>query len=306
MTSFFFNITDRCYKTTPVLDSTDGHINRVDISNGMVFLEGNGIGKEQKIELDNLDRLVMIVMTKSAELTMDDNISGSRSILKSGKIGIYVSSRQKITMSLICDDGLDVFVLFIADFFLKRYLSGDKNRPIDYLYAKIQNDISLETISILPIDALSLYTIDKLLGISDKNKMQSLLAEHRVVEFVMHCFGLIDIFEDDITEEEIKLASRAKSVLLQNFTAPPTINELAHMCATNEFKLKKVFKKVYCTTLRTYVQKLRLSEANLLLRQEKITIGEVAKRVGYKHQGHFSRLFFETYGVYPKELLSSC
>ncbi|SFV90840.1 transcriptional regulator, AraC family [hydrothermal vent metagenome] len=49
----------------------------------------------------------------------------------------------------------------------------------------------------------------------------------------------------------------------------------------------------------------RLEEANLLLKEEKLTIGEVAKRVGYSHQGHFSKLFFATYGVYPKELIRS-
>ena len=30
---------------------------------------------------------------------------------------------------------------------------------------------------------------------------------------------------------------------------------------------------------------------------------EVALKVGYKHQGHFSKLFFENFGVYPKDLL---
>jgi AraC-like DNA-binding protein len=34
-----------------------------------------------------------------------------------------------------------------------------------------------------------------------------------------------------------------------------------------------------------------------------MTIGDIALTVGYKHQGHFSKLFFETYEVYPKDLL---
>jgi AraC-like DNA-binding protein len=56
-------------------------------------------------------------------------------------------------------------------------------------------------------------------------------------------------------------------------------------------------------TIYGYIQKLRLEEANLLLRKEMLSIGEIARRVGYRHQGHFSKLFFETYGVYPRELL---
>jgi AraC-like DNA-binding protein len=99
------------------------------------------------------------------------------------------------------------------------------------------------------------------------------------------------------------LASKAKSVLLSDFIDPPTVEALALLCATNTSKLKTVFKKVYKTTIHAYVQKLRLEEANLLLKEEDLTIGEIAKRVGYRHQGHFSKLFFASYGVYPKELI---
>ncbi|HIP02395.1 MAG TPA: SDR family NAD(P)-dependent oxidoreductase [Campylobacterales bacterium] len=38
-------------------------------------------------------------------------------------------------------------------------------------------------------------------------------------------------------------------------------------------------------------------------KEQILTIGEIAKEVGYKHQGHFSKLFFQNFGVYPKDLL---
>ena len=47
----------------------------------------------------------------------------------------------------------------------------------------------------------------------------------------------------------VDIAKKAKNILLQNFTKPPTINNLGHLCATNESKLKKVFKKVYKSTI---------------------------------------------------------
>ena len=162
----------------------------------------------------------------------------------------------------------------------------------------------MEEINILPIDALSLYIVEKLLNVSEGDAMKSIRAEHRVVEFMIHRFSLLDILVENITDEELALASRAKAILLQDFIHPPTVQILAHLCATNESKLKKVFKKVYRTTLYSYVQKLRLAEANFLLKEESLTIGEIAKRVGYRHQGHFSKLFFSTYGVYPKELMN--
>ena len=133
--------------------------------------------------------------------------------------------------------------------------------------------------------------------------MQSIRCMYRIMELITHRLSLLDMVDDEIDKHELELASRAKNQLLNSFANPPTIKILAHLCATNESKLKKVFKKVYKSTIYSYIQELRLKEANLLLREEQMSIGEIAKRVGYKHQGHFSTLFFETYGIYPKDLL---
>jgi len=111
------------------------------------------------------------------------------------------------------------------------------------------------------------------------------------------------MLDDELSNDEICISRSAKAILLRSFTSPPSIEILAHLCATNESKLKIVFKKVYKTTIYGYVQKLRLEKANLLLKEQYLNIGEIAKEVGYKHQGHFSKLFFEFYGVYPKDLL---
>jgi len=305
MDSFFFNITDTRYKITQVFKENKGYLNRVDISNGIVFLESKLSGEKKEIVFKNLDRMVMIVMVNRGELYIHDHIDDHMESVKGGEIGIFCSSKQDMTITMQKSKDSDIFILFIADFFLKRYLSGNKNEPMDFLYEKIQKEVSLEAINLLPIDALSLYIIEKLLNVSVDDKMQSIRAEHRVVEFMIHRFSLLDILVENVTDEELAFASRAKAILLQDFIHPPTVQLLAHLCATNESKLKKVFKKVYGMTLYSYVQKLRLEEANLLLKEENLTIGEIAKRVGYKHQGHFSKLFFSSYGVYPKELMKN-
>jgi AraC-like DNA-binding protein len=283
--SFFFNITDTGYKVDK---------ERVDISNGIVFLN---IKKPYTQRLKNLDRFIMIVVVKSGTFTLVDHINNQHFINKSGDSALYASSRQDATLK---SQG-EVFILFIADFFLKRYLSNQANEPINLLYQVMQQEHSFTHIGNQALDALSLYIIDK---ITQKNdNMQGIRCEHHVIEFMIHRFSLIDIVEENINKEELMIAKKAKAKLLKNFANPPTIKNLAHLCATNENKLKKVFKKVYKTTIYSYIQRLRLNEANLLLKDKASTIGEIAKAVGYKHQGHFSKLFFETYGIYPKELL---
>jgi AraC-like DNA-binding protein len=303
MDSFFFNITDRRYKITTLFKDKMSDVQRVDISNGIVFLEGKVSGKKEEIHLKNLDRMLMLVMVKEGSLHIIDNLSQKEEVIKQGEIAMYASSKQDMVVTMQESINTEVFILFIADFFLKRYLSMDKEESIDYLYFELQKEISLKYIDSQPIDALSLYIVYKILNIPMDDRMQSIRAEHLVTEFMIHRFSLLDILSDSVSPESIELAKKAKMILLQDFINPPTIETLAHLCATNETKIKKIFKQVYHTTLHAYVQKLRLDEANLLLREENLTIGEIAKRVGYKHQGHFSKLFFLTYGVYPKDLM---
>jgi len=301
--SLFFNIADKRYKKTELLSNHKEYINRIDISNGILFYDIFLTNSKKQLSIKNLDRMLMIALVRKGTLVVDDYIADKSHIVKEGQVTVYCSSRQDITIAMQNSKDTEIFILFIADFFLKRYLSSNKNEPIDFFYNKIQKDISFEEVDILPIDALSLYIVEKLLSVSDNDIMQSIRAEHRVIEFIIHRFSLLDILSEDVNEEELELASRAKAILLKDFIYPPRVKELAHLCASNESKLKKVFKKVYQTTIYSYVQKLRLDKANLLLREENMTIGEISKKVGYKHQGHFSKLFFSTYGVHAKELM---
>lgn len=304
MESFFFNITDTRYKITPLLKQNSEYITRVDISNGVVFLDIFLSSHEPlNFHIQNLDRMVMLCVAKNGSLHVRDNLQEKEYLTQEGTITIYASSRQNFTLQTKENEKSNIFILFLADFFLKRYLTSNINEPIDFLYQKIQNELSLENINTQATDALSLYIIDKIINTQQYNNMNSIRCEHSVVEFLIHRLSLCDIIDEDVNDEEFCISKRAKDILLESFASPPSIPTLAHLCATNESKIKKVFKKVYKTTIYSYIQKLRLEEANLLLKEQSLSIGEISKKIGYKHQGHFSKLFFETYGIYPKDLL---
>ena len=301
MESLFFNTPNQRYQVSTVLHTSKTSLERVDISNGIFFYHGS-LGKQwQQITLQNIDPMVMIVVSKEGSVTLEDHINDQTYRQPANSVTLYASSRQDMEIAM---QG-EVFILCIADFFLKRYLSFEEHDPIDFFYNMIQKEVSLKEVVMQPLDALSLYMIDKIIHIKEEHQMRSLRCMHRVIDFMVHRFSLLDRVDDRIDSEDRALALRAKNVLLKNFRDPPTIEALAHLCATNSSRIKKVFKIVYGMTIYGSIQKLRLEEANLLLREEKLTIGEIAARVGYRHQGHFSKLFFATYGVYPKDLLRS-
>ena len=193
MDSLFFNITDKSYKREENKDLT-----RVDISNGILFLESY---TEFEFHLKNLDRMLMITYIKNGKLTITEHTTNQKFEAKNSQI--FASTRQDITIK---SDG-DVFILFIADFFLKRYLSSNQNDPIDYLYQKIQKETFLELVDAKSIDALSLYIIQKI----TKPNTSSIKCEHNIIELIMHRFSLLDIIDKTINQQEREIATKAKT-----------------------------------------------------------------------------------------------
>ena len=304
MDSFFFNITDRRYKLSELYKRKDEHVTRVDISNGLVFFDISLSLKEEKtVEVKNLDRMSFIVGVSKGKAEIHDKIKDKHYKLRENKTYLFCSSRQDLKITLEASTKSEVFILFVADFFIKRYLSDRADEPINFLYEKMQGELSLELVNETSTDALSLYFIDRLVHSQANEKMKSIISEHRAIEYMIHRLSLLELLNlDAFSEEEQEIASKAKEIILQNYKTPPSIKELAHLCSTNDFKLKSYFKKVHKTTVYAYVQKLRLEKANLLLREKFLSVGEIALEVGYKHQGHFSSIFYKTYGVYPKDL----
>jgi len=307
MDSFFFNITDKCYKTTEIFKYQDQHATRVDISNGLVFFDiVLSLKKEKTLKLKNLDRMNFIVSLGQGNCKIKDNLATNEYKLAEHNTYLFATSRQDMEITIAPSQKSEIFILFIGDFFIKRYLSDNAFEPINFLYKRLQQEVSLELINETATDALSLYLIEKIVSAKDSEIMNSMISEHRAIEYMIHRFSLLDFAPSaQHSAEEVEVAARAKEVILQNYQNPPSIKELARLCGTNDFKLKKYFKKIHQTTVYAYIQKLRLEKANLLLREHLMSVAEIANEVGYKHQGHFSAIFFKAYGVYPKDLKNS-
>ncbi len=302
--SLFYNISNTRYKVSQILENKNEHIKRVDISSGIISYDIKLIDNLTKtVDIKNLDKMITIIIVKKGSATIFDKENLNEIVLKEDEIYLFASSKQNSSLTVIKSKQTEIFVLAISDFILKRYLSGHSNEPIDFLYHKTHNSPYINLINTQPIDALTIYLVKRIKDTYNNKTMNSILGEHRIIELMLHRFSLLDIVDKKIQKDELNIAIKAKKHLLNDFVSPPKIEQLAHLCTTNKTKLNQSFKKVYKTTISNYIKKLRLEKANLLLREQYLTIGEISKKVGYQHQGNFSKLFFEAYGVYPKELL---
>ena len=172
------------------------------------------------------------------------------------------------------------------------------------LMENINNGSDPKVVAKTILETINNHNSNTRVYVEDKNHKISLLGDELTEdEKMVYRFYLLEMADMDIDKDELKIAMDAKEILLKDFANPPKIEYLAKLCATNKTKLNKVFQNVYKITIGNYIKKLRLEKANLLLQEQSLTIGEVAKEVGYLHQGNFSKLFFEKYHVHPKDLL---
>jgi AraC-like DNA-binding protein len=105
------------------------------------------------------------------------------------------------------------------------------------------------------------------------------------------------------TTDPIHLAQifKAKSLLVQDLSAPPTIAALASSVLLSESQLKQSFREVFGVSIYQYFQQARLEKAKELLAENRRTVKEVGYELGFTNIGHFSRLFERVYHVKPKK-----
>ncbi|NVJ53478.1 MAG: helix-turn-helix transcriptional regulator [Campylobacteraceae bacterium] len=102
-----------------------------------------------------------------------------------------------------------------------------------------------------------------------------------------------------LNKKDIEALHKAKEILFENINNPPSLKELAHKSAINEFKLKKGFKQLFGNTVYGLLQEYRLNKAKKLLEIDDINISEAAYLVGYKNISHFSTIFKKYFGYSP-------
>jgi len=79
---------------------------------------------------------------------------------------------------------------------------------------------------------------------------------------------------------------------------------IAEEMAMSVSKLNRVFRKLYGTSMHSYVQDMRLEYAASLLVKGKVNVTEAATSSGYNNMSHFSKAFKNRFGVTPKKFVS--
>ena len=108
-----------------------------------------------------------------------------------------------------------------------------------------------------------------------------------------------------VDEENVRKIRKAKEIILNHMTEPPTLQDLASEIGLNLKKLKEGFKQIYGDTVYGYLLDHKMNEARSMLNTKQYNINEISLRLGYSTSSHFIAAFKKKYGTTPKKYLGS-
>lgn len=103
------------------------------------------------------------------------------------------------------------------------------------------------------------------------------------------------------SEKQIEAVKQIHAFLVAHFNEHYTIEYLSERYEISPTVMKKCFKGVYGDSVYSYIRKYRLQIAERLLREGRLTVGEIASQIGYLNPNKFTSAFRAEYGVPPIE-----
>ena len=138
----------------------------------------------------------------------------------------------------------------------------------------------------------------------DRSLVQWLRAAHalgHLLTLVMEKRQRVTVADGDT----IKKVAAAIIYMTEHLDEPPRVTALARLAALSPAHFGALFKQQTGSSPREYLHLLRIHRACQLLRRTPLSIKEIAARLGYQDQFHFSRQFKAFQGLSPTEYRGS-
>jgi AraC-like DNA-binding protein len=93
--------------------------------------------------------------------------------------------------------------------------------------------------------------------------------------------------------------------LSRNLTSKVSIDELAELCYMSKSWFYELFQKEYGVTPMVYRDNLLIEKARALLRNEELSVTEIAEQLGFESVSYFSKFFRKYQGSSPSEYIKN-
>lgn len=280
------------------------------------------LGNGTVVFFGDLERMVVSVtdLEFSKPITLLEDVSEktlSIGQFYEGAVDIYQTGTSEV---LPCDHGLNAFVNTMQFSGLKKFSAGCRLVNTGFLFReKFFNEFSSQFGNTLPQDFWEtaarilnpgVLFIPQITALCNQVKDCRLQGMALVVFMRAKCLEVFSLLFDYIytnktsptvylSASDIAALDAVRQTLEDEMLSPPSIKELSKRFGINQQKLMAGFKERYTMTVYSYVKRLRMEHALRLLQQENLLIGDIARLSGYKGEGHFQQVFFETFGILP-------
>lgn len=92
----------------------------------------------------------------------------------------------------------------------------------------------------------------------------------------------------------------AKMYMDDNLDEPIGLDEVSRRACFSPFHFHRLFTRIYRKTPHEYLTQARIEAAKAMLRNDKLSIGQVCAHVGFESLGSFSTLFKKRNGIGPQ------
>ncbi|MCT4686232.1 MAG: AraC family transcriptional regulator [Vallitalea sp.] len=104
-----------------------------------------------------------------------------------------------------------------------------------------------------------------------------------------------------ITKQDLENLETVTSYINDHYAYDLHLEKLSQIACMGTTKLKSNFKEIYKCTITEYIQHRRMSQAEHLLGNTDLNIGQIAGIVGYQSASRFSELFRKSTGLLPSK-----
>ena len=162
----------------------------------------------------------------------------------------------------------------------------------------------------LPFTSSIAVVLSQILQANVHDSMKSLYFTGKVYELLSLYFNKNENPSTEqcpflVDEENVQKIRKAKKIILDRMTDPPSLDQLSVEIGLSLKKLKDGFKQLYGDTVFTYLLDHKMDEARRMLNSKKYNVNEVGLKLGYSTASHFISAFKKKYGTTPKKYLGS-
>ena len=152
--------------------------------------------------------------------------------------------------------------------------------------------------------------IEKLENLQPVNEAE--FAEFRGRVHIVLAQHLQQLYDPNMAEDhpvlstsEIAKIREAARYIEAHLSEPLRVEGISKACKWNEKHMQAGFRRFFSKSVSAYVRDRKLEAAQKMLRDTNLTVSEVVYSIGMTSRSHFSKIFYEKFGVLPKDYRST-